>query len=229
VRVVFITVAPKSMAAKAPRAYRSQLRQQQAEATRSRIVAVAAELFAAEGYARTTLAKIASAAGVSAETVQGQGPKAALLIAAIEYAAVGVIGEENILNLDFGRKLQAAENQQEAIDVVVEAQTDIHGRTARLALALFGGAASDPELDRYLNDMLARLNRQNRRCLDVFRSRGWVRTDVPFDELVETSVVLSSVEVYLRITHRDGWPVDAYRAWARRMLAEAIFLSPQPN
>jgi hypothetical protein len=41
--------------------------------------------------------------------------------------------------------------------------------------------------------------------------------------------VLSSVEVYLRITHRDGWPVDAYRAWARRMLAEAIFLSPQPN
>jgi AcrR family transcriptional regulator len=217
------------MAAKAPRAYRSQLRQQQAEATRSRVVAAAAELFAAEGYARTTLAKIASAAGVSAETVQGQGPKAALLIAAIEYAAVGVIGEENILNLDVGRKLQAAENQQEAIDVVVEAQTDIHGRTARLALALFGGAASDPELDRYLNDMLARLNLQNRRVLDVFRSRGWVRTDVPFDELVETSVALSSVEVYLRITHRDGWPVDAYRAWARRMLAETIVASPQPN
>ena len=72
-----------------------------------RILAAAAELFADAGYARTTLAKIAAAAGVSAETVQGQGPKAALLIAAIEYAAFGVAGEENVFNLDVGRRLLA--------------------------------------------------------------------------------------------------------------------------
>src|ERR1700754_3430673 len=85
--IVFIAVAPKSISSGAPRAYRSQLRQQQAEATRSRVLAAAAELFAAEGYARTTLAKIAAAAGVSAETVQGQGPKAALLMATIDHVA----------------------------------------------------------------------------------------------------------------------------------------------
>jgi len=51
---------------------------------------------AADGYARTTLAKIAAAAGVSAETVQGQGPKAALLIAAAEFAGVGVSDEKNL-------------------------------------------------------------------------------------------------------------------------------------
>ena len=96
--VVFITVLPESISTKT-RNYRSELRQQQAEQTRSRVVEAAAELFAADGYARTTLAKIAAAAGVSAETVQGQGPKAALLIAAIEYAGLGVSGEENILNL----------------------------------------------------------------------------------------------------------------------------------
>ena len=79
--LVFITVPPKSITAKAARSYRSELRQQQAESTRLRILDAAAELFADAGYARTTLAKIAAAAGVSAETVQGQGPKAALLIA----------------------------------------------------------------------------------------------------------------------------------------------------
>ena len=68
------------------RRYRSDLRRQQAELTRERIVTAAAELFAAEGYARTTLAKIAAAAGVSAETVQLYGPKAALMVAAVEYA-----------------------------------------------------------------------------------------------------------------------------------------------
>jgi len=98
-------VSPKSISG--TRKYSSALRQQQAEATRSRILAASVRLFSTQGYARTTLAKIGAAAGVSAETVQGQGPKAALLIAAVEYAAFGVAGEENLFNLDVGRQLLA--------------------------------------------------------------------------------------------------------------------------
>jgi hypothetical protein len=71
------------------------------------------------------------------------------------------------------------------------------------------------------------LNLQARRVMDSFRDRGWLRGDVPFEELVETAPVLCSVETYLRITHRDGWGVNAYKAWCRRMSAEAIFSSPQ--
>ncbi|MDT5195188.1 MAG: hypothetical protein QOH20_1942, partial [Mycobacterium sp.] len=56
------------MSKRSSRAYRSEFRQQQAEQTRSRVLEAAADLFGAEGYARTTLAKIAAAAGVSAET-----------------------------------------------------------------------------------------------------------------------------------------------------------------
>jgi AcrR family transcriptional regulator len=220
--VVFITVSPKSMT-NGPRSYRSELRQQHAEQTRSRVVAAAAELFAADGYARTTLAKIAAAAGVSAETVQGQGPKAALLIAAAEFAGVGVSDEENILNLDVGRQLIALDDPPEALDFVVSVVADIHTRTAKLAPALFGGANADPELDRYLDDFVAGINGQIRRVLEVFHDRGWVRHDVPFDELVETTAVVCSVETYLRITQRDGWSTDAYRAWCRRMLAETVF------
>jgi hypothetical protein len=50
---------------------------------------------------------------------------------------------------------------------------------------------------------------------------------VPFEELVETAAVLSSVEIYLRMVHRDGWSADAYQRWFRRMLGEAIFAAPQ--
>ncbi len=189
------------------------------------MVAAAAELFAAEGYARTTLAKIAAAAGVSTETVQGQGPKAALLIAAAEFVGVGVSGEESIFELDIGRKMIASGDPREALDYVVAAVTDVHEGTARLAPALFGGANSDPELDRYLTEFTAGINGQARRVLEVFGDRGWLRDDIPFDELVETAALLCSVEVYLRMVHRDGWTVDAYRAWCRRMLAETVFVS----
>lgn len=207
--------------------YRSELRRQQAEATRSRVVAAAAELFTTDGYARTTLAKIAAAAGVSAETVQAQGPKAALLIAATEYAGVGVSGEESIFNLDSGRQLLASDDREESLDLVVAFASEIHERSAQLALALIGGAGGEPELDRHLGDLIASINLQIRRVLDVFRDRGWLRADVPFDEIVETAAVLSSVDTYLRITQRDGWSVDAYRGWLRRMLAETVFISPQ--
>lgn len=221
-------MSPKSIAG-GPRPYRSTLRRQQAEATRSRVVAAAAELFAANGYARTTLAKIAAAAGVSAETVQGQGSKAALLVAALEYAGLGVSGEADILNLDIGRDLIAIGDPVAARDFLAAAVTDVHERTAQLAPALFGGAASDSELDRYLSDFIAGITTQARRVLEVFRDRGWLRNDVAFDETVETCAVLCSIETYLRMTHRDGWSADAYRAWLRRMLAESVFASPSSN
>src|SRR6201992_2683406 len=161
-------MSPQSISAKS-RAYRSELRQKQAELTRSQVVAAAAELFAADGYARTTFAKIAAAAGVSVETVQGQGPKAALLIAAAEFAGVGVSGQENLLDLDVGRQLIANDDPRDALDVVASLATDVHERTAQLAPALFGGANSDPELDQYLNGFIAGINGQIRRVLDVFR------------------------------------------------------------
>jgi AcrR family transcriptional regulator len=222
-------MAPQSIASKGSRSYRSKLREQQAEQTRSRVVEAAAELFAAEGYARTTLAKIAAAAGVSTETVQGQGPKAALMIAAVEYTAFGVSGEEHVFNLEVGRRMLAVDDRTEAADGLAVMQSEIFERIGSLALALIGAAASDPELDRYLTDTLGSVNLQIRRILEVYRDRGWLRGDISFDELVETTAVVAGVETYLQITRRDGWTALAYRGWVRRMLAETIFLPPQAN
>jgi AcrR family transcriptional regulator len=224
--IVFITVPPKSISSKAPRTYRSELRQQQAEATRSRVLAAAVELFAAEGYARTTLAKIAAAAGVSAETVQGQGPKAALMMAALDHAAFGVVGEDNVFNLEAGRQLLAIDDPEEAVYAVVAAAIDVHEKTAPLAPALFGGANADPDLKRYMNELFASITLQFRRVLEAFRDRGWLRGDVPFDELLMTTAVLCGVETYLQ-TRREGWNVDDYRSWLRRVLIETVFVSPQ--
>jgi AcrR family transcriptional regulator len=214
------------MSGKGTRTYRSDLRRRQAEATRSRVVAAAAELFAADGYPRTTLARIAAAAGVSAETVQGHGPKAALLIAAVQHAAFGVSGEDVLFSLPVGRELLALDHPDAVLDRLAAWQADLHERTAPMAPALLGGASADPELDRYLTDMYANTVRQIRRTLERFRDRGWLRDDVPFEELVETTVVLSSTETYAQVTRRDGWGGTAYRAWYRRLLAETVFRPP---
>jgi hypothetical protein len=99
----------------------------------------------------------------------------------------------------------------------------VHERTAKLARALFGGAAVDPELDRYLKDLLASINQNSRRVLGVSGDRGWLREDLAFDELVETVTVIGGVETYLRITQRDGWTASRYKAWIRRIFAATVF------
>lgn len=145
------------------------------------------------------------------------------MIAAIEYTGLGVAGEENILNLGAGRKLLEIRDFDEALTHIVALVLDVHQRTAPLAPALYGGAAVDPELDRYLQELNAGINRQIERVLGVARDRGWLRDDLPFDELVATTAVICNVETYLRITRGDGWTPERYGSWCRRMLAENTF------
>lgn len=204
------------------RRYRSDLRRQQAEQTRQRIAAAAAELFAAEGYTRTTMAKIASAAGVSAETVQGYGPKAALMVAAVEYATFAVSGEENFLNLEIGRRFLEFTDRDDALGYLLSNTADLHERSVAMWQALIGAAATDPELDRYLAALVAGVTKQNRRILTVCRERGWLRTDRTFDDLVYTYSVLAGIETFVRLRIRGGWSLARYSSWLRRMVAEAI-------
>jgi AcrR family transcriptional regulator len=211
---------------RAPRAYRSELRQRQANETRLRVVAAAAELFADLGYARTTLSKIAAAAGVSVETVQAQGSKASLMIAAVEFAAFGVTGDQSVLDLELGQRFVATTDRDEAVDLMVTEQTAVHERAAQATRALYGAAANDPQLDGYLDELIAGVGRQVRRLLEVCAERGWLRDDLPFDEIVETAVVISSIETYIRMVQHDGWSHDDYRNWFRRMLDETVLRRP---
>ena len=134
------------------RVYRSELRQQQAAQTRSKVVAAAAELFATLGYAGTTFAKIAAAAGVSAQTVQAHGPKAALLKAAAEYVTLGEPDKDDVFDLELGQRLLAAGDRDEAFSSMISVLSDMYGRGASLWLALAGAATMDPELGRYHAD-----------------------------------------------------------------------------
>ena len=80
-------------AAPAPRprrAYTSPRRRQQAAETRAAVQATAAALFSEKGWAATGMRDVATAAGVSVETVYASfGSKADLLMAALDMAVVG--------------------------------------------------------------------------------------------------------------------------------------------
>ena len=71
-----------------------------------------------------------------------------------------------------------------------------------------------------LHGRLASIRTQTERILDVVAELGLLRTDVPFDELVEAHCVLTSVESYIRFVHLDGQSREQYAAFITRTVRD---------
>src|SRR5690349_11034010 len=120
------------------RRYSSQLRNLQAADTRRRVVEAALELFADQGYHATTFAQVAQEAGVSVQTVQKQGPKSALLQAAVELASFGVEGETDVFATDIGRSLLEAPDADTLARLLGDAMLAINQPSARVWMTFVG-------------------------------------------------------------------------------------------
>src|SRR4051812_13351262 len=86
------------MSTSKPRPYHSALRQQQADATRQRILSAARTLMRAHGFEDTGIAMIAKAAGVSAPAIYATfGSKRGIVSALLDHARFGTAYKEHVL------------------------------------------------------------------------------------------------------------------------------------
>lgn len=211
------------MTAKPKRRYTSALRRQQAEQTRVRIVQAAADLFALSGYAATTLPMIAERAGVSTETVQNHGPKSQFLRAAIDLVSFAGGRDQPVLETDHGRRLLAASTPREAASAAAEVLTAVNRAGHGVWLAFVEAAHHDEGLAAELRELVDSIRRQNALMLGVWRTRGWLRDDVGFDDLVDRAAMLGAVELYDRFVRIGGGTVERYRELIAGLLAESVF------
>lgn len=207
------------------RPYRSELRQEQAARTRLRVVQAAVRLFGRDGYRATTFTQLAKEAGVSVKTVQEHGPKADLLQAAVELASFGVEGETDFFATDLGRAVLQIRDPGELAVMVGEAMLAINTPSAGLWMTFVAAAQGDAELTVYHARMLALIRGQVQHVLDYVNDQGWLRRDVPFDDLVEAFCVVTCIETFVRFVHHDGKSPDQYKAFVARTIGESILAS----
>jgi AcrR family transcriptional regulator len=204
------------------RPYRSELRQRQAAETRLRVVEAAVELFGRQGYRATTFAQLAKEAGVSVETVQKHGPKSALLQAAVELSSFGVEGETDFFETDLGKAMLQLRDREELAAFTGAAMLAINEPSAGVWMTVVGAAHGDEELSRYHAHMLSLIRGQVEHVLRFVDDRGWLRRDVPLDDLVEAFCIISCVETYVRFVQLDGKSKDEYKAFVARTMRETI-------
>jgi AcrR family transcriptional regulator len=205
------------------RPYHSELRQRQAAQTRSRIIEAAIEVFSENGYQAATFAQIAKRAGVSIETVHKHGPKTALVWAAVEVASFGVEGRNlDLFDTEHGKAMLKVADPDAFAAFLGETMLAINEPAAGVWTAVTSAAAGDRELRSHIAQRLAEIRAQVDNALRVVAQRGWLRTDVPFDDLVEACCVITSVESYVRFVHLDGKSPEQYKTFVARTIRDTI-------
>jgi AcrR family transcriptional regulator len=208
------------------RPYVSELRRQQAAATRERVVAAAAELFADRGYAATTMPAVARRAGVSTETVQNHGPKVELLRAAIAAASFGGRPGGPVVETELGRRLLSAATPAEAAAVSAEVLAVVNEGAHGVWMAFSEAARSDPRLESELRRLTAEVAEQNTAVLERWRQLGWLRTDLPFATLVTRSTAIGAIELWDRVVRLDRHSRDEYCELVAGLLLDALIAPP---
>src|SRR5262245_19984124 len=194
-------------------------RQFQAEETRRRIARAARRLFAEQGYARTSIAAVAAAAGVAVRTVYAAfGTKKAILAAICDAwlaeAEVFSLREQALAEPDAGRRLAliARLNRQQW-----ERGTDV--------VALLEAAATT---DRDVAQMLAGWKAQRAQAQAEVVAGIAERLKGGLDTATAGAILrgLGAAEVYRELVDGAGWSADRYEQWLADLLARELLGTP---
>lgn len=201
------------------RPYRSPLRAEQAEATRQRIVEAGLALFAERGYPGTSVAEIARAAGVSAETIYASvGSKRGIIDRLLEQ-----IDGQRTAERVRGAALARGDDPRASLAVLAETAAGFWRDHGQLVRVLRNGIG-DPEIgDAWLARQSAR--RDLLKSVIATWPRGALRSGLTPDRAADVAWALTSDELFSLLVEIRGWSQAAYVAWTTEALAREILAS----
>jgi AcrR family transcriptional regulator len=206
------------------RPYRSTLREEQARATRRRIVAAGHDLFVELGYVPTTIDAIADRAGVSRKTVfTSVGGKAGVLKLAWDWALAGDDEPVAMADRPQVQEMLAATDPTRMIALWSRSNGTIACRLAPLFDVLVVAADGDPEAAALQATSEANRMGGARAFVSRLAEIGGLRDDLTVERATAIAAVLMDPVPSRRLVIDAGWTVDEYVGYLERM-ARAAFL-----
>jgi AcrR family transcriptional regulator len=216
------TMGRSNARVKRKRPYDSTSRRRQAERTRALILDAALRLFLTAGYATTTIAAIAAAAGVSVETIyKSFGSKPALVRALSDRALAGAGPRPAYERSD---EMRAQETDpHKIIDNWGTLTTEVAPLVSPIHLVVRAAAEADPDLARLRDDIeAARLERMTVNARHL-HDAGHLRPGVSLAAAADVLWTYSSPELYELLVLRRGWSTKRYGKFvADAMIAELL-------
>lgn len=207
------------------RPYDGSGRRRQAEQNRARVVRAARDLFLERGYGATTVADIARAAGVSAETIYASfGTKATLLHRAWDITIGG--DEQDIVFHERPEVLALRSEPDLARRLVLHAAlfTQTAQRIAPFQLMVQSAAGADPAAAAMLDEM----GRQRLAGMAVMATEAAATGQLAVSEEECRDLIWSMTDGMLwhRLVIERGWTNERFAAWLGRLWVAALVDGP---
>jgi AcrR family transcriptional regulator len=207
------------------RRYNATRRQAQAAQTRQDILDAANRLFVEGGYAGTTLAAIARAAGVVVETIyRAYGSKAELFKAVVQAAVAGGADRARVPveQRPAIAAVIAETDPHRQLELYAATQPGIHARAGPLLRVLIGAAATDPELAELWTQIEKERLSGMGRFARLLADRGVLRPGLSAEEARDLLWTLNSLAVHDLLVRQRGWSPERYRDWLAAALAREL-------
>jgi AcrR family transcriptional regulator len=204
------------MASPVKRQYNSTRRQQQAGETRLRIIQAASELFVAKGYGRTTIAEIASTAGVAVETVYAAFRNKRTLLRHVWYTSFRGDDEDiRLLDRPEIRAVLAEPDLATRFGQHAVVVTAVFRRIAPVLMALQGAAASEPAAAA----MLAEWDERRLDACTRYAEAAAATGQLAVSEAECRDVLAATMDgaLWQRLVAGSGWPDERFAAWLGRL------------
>ena len=206
------------------RAYRSTVRAEKAQQTRRAVLAAARTLFVEQGYEGTSVAQVASAAGVSVDTVYASvGRKPELAVAVVDMVLGSSDEPVPAEERDYVVAVRAATGARTKIAVYARALRTLVPRTAPLLEALrHAGGVDEASAAAYQAVMDRRAANMLLFARDL-RATGELRGDLTDREVADIVWSTNSPDYWLAMRAR-GWSAARYSRlledlWCRVLLS----------
>lgn len=194
---------------------KSSRRQIAAEATRREILLAARRLFAKKGYAPTSIADIAEAAGVSVPTIYASvGTKKEVVLSLAQF-----IGEESG-SADAQSAIPTEADPVRIIGHAARVNRNLVERCGDILGVLLSASHVEPDVGRAVEFGRA-IHRQGVDML-VKRLSELDALKTSTDEATAVASLLTSIETYDFLVRRQGWTFDRAEAWVCSTVSQLL-------
>jgi AcrR family transcriptional regulator len=196
------------------RKYDSPRRREQAAATRNQILEAAHPLFVERGYAATSMAAIAKAAGVAPKTVYVVfETKAALLRALWHRVLRGENDEIPAGEQPWFREVVEEKDPEKMLRLNARNSRVAKTRMAGIGNVILAAAPSDPQIGQLWSNIQSQFLENQRVIVDGLAKRKALKKGLTPAKAADIMWTLNHPNVYHLLVGVRGWSPESYEKW----------------
>ncbi len=214
---------------KGTRRYESPRRREQAAATRAAILAAAQRLFERRGYAATTMAAIATEAGVALKTVYVAFDGKSNLLRELWHLLLR--GDQEAVPMGerpWYRAMLAEPDPERRIRLMARTSRAVKERAAALMEVIRGAAPSDPDIGALWERIGTDFHGIHRPLVEGLAADGALRPGLDAETGADVLWTLNHPAVWQLLVVERGWSPERYERWLGDAACSELLGTPHP-